>query len=72
MPSTQKKRGFLSITYPPFEVLGKPDDSNKQYRNPRCVYKRTRTYQFKVRTGMIYTHEHLLLPCFQNHLIEIS
>ena len=26
------------FAYPSFEVLGKPDNSYKQSRNPRCVY----------------------------------
>ena len=47
-----KKRGFLSIAYPPFEVLGKPVISNKQCRNPRCVYAYTRAYLYvKVHAG---------------------
>ena len=39
------------FAYPPIEVLGKPDNSNKQCRNPRRVYTHTYVPNL-VRTGI--------------------
>ena len=39
-----QKTRISSLAYPSFEVLGKPDNSNKQCRNPRCVYTEQHAY----------------------------
>ena len=34
------------FAYPLIEVLGKPDNTDKQCRNPRCVYTELHAYMY--------------------------
>ena len=49
-----KKTRIPFIAYPLIEVLRKPDDSNKQCRNPRCVYMSTRAHLYGTRGRIIH------------------
>ncbi len=67
----QKTRISL-FAYPLSEVLGKPLLSNKQCRNPRCVYAYTRAYP-NIRYTRVHNtpHEHLPQPCFRTTNLKI-